>query len=107
MKRYEFYQGTSEIIDNATGKYVTLDCPELLNKLTKSVDNLKKQIRELQSSNKTISSIKEMEKKIRFKVCEEIRKALDIDDREESEDLTFDGAFINLTIDEVRGRENK
>lgn len=58
-KRYEWWKGTSEIIDNKTKEFITLDCPDLLNKQADRISELEEQLKnaivlpkELQVGNK-------------------------------------------------------
>lgn len=39
-KRYEWWKGTSEIIDNRTKEIITLDCPDLLNEKDQRIELL-------------------------------------------------------------------
>lgn len=47
-ERYQWYMGTSEIIDNKTKKFITQDCPELLNKQSKQISDLEAKLADLQ-----------------------------------------------------------
>jgi hypothetical protein len=44
-KRYEWWKGTSEIIDNKTKEFITLDCPDILNNQAERIAELEKQLK--------------------------------------------------------------
>lgn len=60
-KRYEFWKGTSEIIDNKTGKLITLDCPDLLNKLDSNLKKKQNTIEVLVKDSKDSKKLYEMQ----------------------------------------------
>lgn len=103
-KRFEYYQGTSSIIDTKTEEDITDNCVDILNKLNINVKNLQEENRNLRQFSKLTLSIKDIELKLRTKICEEIRQELDIKDKDTAENYTFDGAFINSILDGIKRR---
>jgi hypothetical protein len=44
-ERYEWWKGTSEIIDNKTKEFITLGCPDLLNQQSQRIAELEEQLK--------------------------------------------------------------
>lgn len=103
-KRFEYYQGTSSIIDTKTEEDITDNCVDVLNKLNNTVKNLQEENRNLRQLSKLTLSVKDIEMRLRNKICEEIRQELDIEDKDTAENYTFDGAFINSVLDDIKRR---
>lgn len=61
-KRYEWWKGTSEIIDNKTKKFITLDCPDLLNKQDQRIAELEEQLKNArkETAKKVIARVEEL-----------------------------------------------